>query len=160
MSRETSDNSRASGWLRSHQGQEEPKRRQARPARGIGGTALVFSMLLITRRYPGQRGLCVLGRIRFARPGSTAASALRPVPCRTGADRVRRLDGRENLAVVRSRTHDAYRWFPELIERRNVFASNLSGGAADAVLALWLLLCDPSVEHDHVAHSKQICSND
>jgi hypothetical protein len=40
----------------------------------------------------------------------------------------------ENLAVVRSRTHDAYRWFPELIKRRNVFASNLSGGAADAFL--------------------------
>jgi len=50
----------------------------------------------------------------------------------------------ENLAIARPRTDDAYRWFPELIKRRDLLAANLSGGEQQMLVLARALLCDPA----------------
>lgn len=50
----------------------------------------------------------------------------------------------ENLVIVSPRTQDAYRWFPELVKRRDVLASNLSGGEQQMLVLARALLCKPA----------------
>ena len=84
----------------------------------------------------GEADLLRLDRLRRQRAGLLLVEQGRTV--------FASLTVEENLTIASPETADAYRWFPELAKRRDLLASNLSGGEQQMLVLARALLCRPA----------------